>query len=148
MTQPHESKHKYRIAVLPGDGIGSEVIAEAEKVLGAVSECFGHQFVTESGLVGGAAIDRTGEPLPEATLALCQASDAIQRIFSTHDDAAVTLCEFNVAIRACLTYRAFIDASTSLFLQLDSRKSGVLGKRLCRALLTHLAYNRWEGLLC
>jgi 3-isopropylmalate dehydrogenase len=77
VTQPHDSKRKYHIAVLPGDGIGPEVTAEAEKVLGAVGERFGHQFITEGGLVGGAAIDRTGEPLPEATLALCQASDGV-----------------------------------------------------------------------
>ena len=67
----------YHIAVLPGDGIGVEVIAEAEKVLHAVGQCFGHQFVMERALVGGAAIEATGEPLPEATLALCQAADAV-----------------------------------------------------------------------
>ena len=73
MTQP--SNH--RIAVLPGDGIGAEVITEAEKVLRAVGERFGHHFVTEKGMVGGVAMDRTGDPLPGATLALCQASDAV-----------------------------------------------------------------------
>jgi len=77
MTDPDKSKTQYRIAVLPGDGIGVEVIAEAEKVLHVVGERFGHRFVTEKGLVGGAAMARTGEPLPEATLALCQASDAV-----------------------------------------------------------------------
>jgi 3-isopropylmalate dehydrogenase len=66
-----------RIAVLPGDGIGAEVIAEAEKVLRAVGERFGHQFIIASGLVGGVAMDSTGDPLPEETLALCQASDAV-----------------------------------------------------------------------
>ncbi len=65
------------IAVLPGDGIGREVIAEAERVLRAVGVRFGHRFVLEYGLVGGAAMDATGEPLPEATMALCRASDAI-----------------------------------------------------------------------
>lgn len=68
---------KYHIAVLPGDGIGAEVIAEAEKVLRAVAERFGHRFVTEKGMVGGAAMDATGDPLPEATLARCKASDAV-----------------------------------------------------------------------
>lgn len=68
---------EYRIAILPGDGIGVEVIAEAERVLHAVGERFGTRFVTEMGLVGGAAMDRTGEPLPEATLALCRASHAV-----------------------------------------------------------------------
>jgi 3-isopropylmalate dehydrogenase len=66
-----------RIAVLPGDGIGVEVIAEVEKVLQAVGERFGHQFVLERALVGGAAMDATGEPLPESTLALCRSSDAV-----------------------------------------------------------------------
>jgi 3-isopropylmalate dehydrogenase len=67
----------HTIAVLPGDGIGPEVIAEAEKVLLAVGERFGHPFVLEHGLVGGAAMDATGQPLPEATTALCRASDAV-----------------------------------------------------------------------
>ncbi|MBU0494453.1 MAG: 3-isopropylmalate dehydrogenase [Chloroflexi bacterium] len=68
---------EYRIAVLSGDGIGVEVIAEAEKVLRAVGERFGCRFVTEPGLVGGAAMSATGEPLPAAALALCRASDAV-----------------------------------------------------------------------
>jgi 3-isopropylmalate dehydrogenase len=72
-----DSKTLVRIAVLPGDGIGPEVIAEAEKVLVAVGESFGHKFLTEHGLVGGAAMDATGDPLPQATLALCHASDAV-----------------------------------------------------------------------
>lgn len=65
------------IAVLPGDGIGPEVVAEAEKVLQAVGERYGHQFVLEHGLVGGAAMDAVGVPLPEATITLCRASDAV-----------------------------------------------------------------------
>jgi 3-isopropylmalate dehydrogenase len=73
MTQPG----RYKIAVLPGDGIGSEVTAEAEKVLQAVSRRYGHEFEMEHGLVGGAAMDATGDPLPPATLDLCHASDAI-----------------------------------------------------------------------
>ena len=60
----------YKIAVLPGDGIGSEVTAEAEKMLQAVGRRYGHEFEMEHGLVGGAAMDATGEPLPEATQAL------------------------------------------------------------------------------
>jgi 3-isopropylmalate dehydrogenase len=66
-----------RIAVLAGDGIGPEVTAEAAKVLNAVGERFGHEFLPEHGLVGGAAMDATGDPLPEATVALCRSSDAI-----------------------------------------------------------------------
>ena len=71
------SQDSYTIAVLPGDGIGQEVVAEAVKVLGAVGDCFGHRFVLEHALVGGAAMDATGEPLPQATLAACKASDAV-----------------------------------------------------------------------
>jgi 3-isopropylmalate dehydrogenase len=67
----------YAIGVLPGDGIGQEVIAEAEKVLRAVGEQYSHRFVLERGLVGGAAMDATGQPLPESTMALSKASDAI-----------------------------------------------------------------------
>ena len=67
----------YRIAVLPGDGIGAEVTAEAEKVLCVVGQQFGHRFVMEHGPVGGAAMDISGDPLPDDTLALCQASDAV-----------------------------------------------------------------------
>jgi 3-isopropylmalate dehydrogenase len=76
MTRLYEN-NTYRIAVLPGDGIGAEVTAEAEKVLRAVGERFGHSFVIKAGLIGGAAMDHSGEPLPQATLALCRASDAV-----------------------------------------------------------------------
>jgi 3-isopropylmalate dehydrogenase len=65
------------IAVLPGDGIGPEVTAEAVRVMRAVGERHGHQFTFEAGLLGGAAIDATGSPLPEATLALCHKADAV-----------------------------------------------------------------------
>lgn len=65
------------IAVLPGDGIGVEVTEEGVKALRVVGEAFGHKFHFESGLVGGAAIDRTGTALPDETLALCQRSAAI-----------------------------------------------------------------------
>jgi 3-isopropylmalate dehydrogenase len=67
----------HRIAVLPGDGIGAEVTAEAEKVLRALGRRFGHPFVLEHGLVGGAAMDATGDPLPADTLMLCKAASAI-----------------------------------------------------------------------
>ena len=59
----------FKIAVLPGDGIGPDVTAEALKVLRAVARVWGHEFVFEEGLIGGIAIDETGQPLPEATLA-------------------------------------------------------------------------------
>ncbi len=67
----------YKIAVLPGDGIGSEVMAEALKVLQRVTEKFGPQFEFTHQLVGGAAIDAKGKALPEDTVAACEASDAI-----------------------------------------------------------------------
>ena len=65
------------IAVLPGDGIGPEVMAEAVKVLIRVAEVYGHTFTFEEGLIGGVAIDKTGSPLPDEVLAMCQASDAV-----------------------------------------------------------------------
>jgi 3-isopropylmalate dehydrogenase len=65
------------IAVLPGDGIGVDVMAEAVKVLGVVAETFEHQFSFTPGLVGGAAIDATGTALADETLDLCRASDAV-----------------------------------------------------------------------
>jgi len=67
----------YRIAVLAGDGIGQEVTPEAQKVLAAVGKATGASFEFEPALVGGAAIDATGGPLPASTLRLCEESDAI-----------------------------------------------------------------------
>jgi 3-isopropylmalate dehydrogenase len=68
---------KALIAVLAGDGIGGEVTAEAVRVLAAVAARFGHDFEFRSALLGGVAIDATGEALPPATLALAQRADAI-----------------------------------------------------------------------
>jgi len=65
------------IAVFAGDGIGAEVTAEAVRALEKVATRFGHRFEFESGLLGGAAIDATGEPLPPATLSLAKRADAI-----------------------------------------------------------------------
>ena len=65
------------ITVLPGDGIGAEVTAEAVRLLVAVGSKFGHQFEFETALLGGAAIDATGEPLPAATLAAYRRADAV-----------------------------------------------------------------------
>jgi 3-isopropylmalate dehydrogenase len=67
----------YRIALLPGDGIGPEVTAEAVRVLEAVGKRAGVHFEFEHALIGGAAIDATGGPLPPATLALCRSAQAI-----------------------------------------------------------------------
>lgn len=67
----------YKIAVLPGDGIGVEIVPEAVKALKAVGSRFGHEFQLTEALVGGAAYDVTGTPLPDDTLKLCQDSDAV-----------------------------------------------------------------------
>lgn len=68
---------EYKIALLAGDGIGPEVTEEACKVLMATGERFGHKFRFAYGLVGAAAIDRTGTPLPDETLELCRKSDSV-----------------------------------------------------------------------
>lgn len=67
----------YKIALLPGDGIGPEVIEQAVNVLNATGEVTGHTFTFTEGLVGAVAIDHTGNPFPEETLDLCRRSDAI-----------------------------------------------------------------------
>lgn len=67
----------YAIALLPGDGVGPEVTGVARDVLIAVGERYSRTFTFKSELIGGAAIDATGEALPEVTLAACRASDAI-----------------------------------------------------------------------
>ncbi len=65
------------IVVLPGDGIGPEVTAEAVRVLEAVAERSGHTFHFSEHLIGGAAIDAAGTALPEATVSACRAADAV-----------------------------------------------------------------------
>jgi 3-isopropylmalate dehydrogenase len=65
------------IAILPGDGIGPEIIAEAIKVLEVLQQDFGLDVHLEQALVGGAAIDATGQPLPAETLALAKQADAV-----------------------------------------------------------------------
>ncbi len=67
----------YKIAVLPGDGIGQEVTPQAQRILQVVGRAAGIGFEFEPALVGGAAIDATGRPLPPASLSLCQAAHAI-----------------------------------------------------------------------
>jgi len=68
---------KANIAVLAGDGIGPEVIDQALKCLRAVSERYGHSFQLNSGLIGAAAIDATGNPFPSETEQICKQADAI-----------------------------------------------------------------------
>ena len=67
----------YKVAVLPGDHVGPEVMAEGLKILRQAGEKFGFNLTLREGLVGGAAIDATGDPLPQATLDLCRDSDAV-----------------------------------------------------------------------
>lgn len=67
----------YRITLLPGDGIGPEIMAVAVAVLKEVGQRLNLQFEFQEALVGGAAIDATGNPLPEETLTTCRQSDAV-----------------------------------------------------------------------
>ena len=66
-----------KITLLPGDGIGPEVLAEAVKVLNAVANKHGHQFSYQEGLIGAAAIDATGSPLPDETRKMCLDCDGV-----------------------------------------------------------------------
>ncbi|MGQ9871783.1 3-isopropylmalate dehydrogenase [Leptodesmis sp.] len=67
----------YRITLLPGDGIGPEIMAVAVKVMQVVGQHLNLTFEFQEALIGGAAIDATGEPLPAKTLDLCKSSDAV-----------------------------------------------------------------------
>ncbi len=68
---------QYRITLLPGDGIGPEIMAIAVQVLKIIGETFDLTFAFQEALIGGAAIDATGEPLPAETLERCKDSDAV-----------------------------------------------------------------------
>ena len=68
---------KANIVLLPGDGVGPEIVAEAVKALKAVATRFGHDFEMTEHPVGGAAHDLCGDCLPDATLAACKAADAV-----------------------------------------------------------------------
>ena len=68
---------KAEITLLPGDGIGPEVLAASKKVLYAVAETFGHTFSMQEYLIGGCAIDARGTALPDDSLRACQAADAV-----------------------------------------------------------------------
>ena len=67
----------HRIAILAGDGIGPEVMSESLRVLDAIEPTFGFTTTRDEQAVGGAALDATGHPLPDETLAACDAADAI-----------------------------------------------------------------------
>ena len=68
---------KMNICLMPGDGIGPEIVTQAVRVLEKVAAKFGHSVETQEALIGGAAIDAVGNPLPEATVAACKAADAV-----------------------------------------------------------------------
>lgn len=68
---------KLNIAVLPGDGIGPEIVAQAQKVLDAVAGKFNHEIVYTNALVGATAIDQVGNPYPDETHEICMNSDAV-----------------------------------------------------------------------
>lgn len=66
-----------RIAVLPGDGIGPEIVTGAIKILQTIEKLYNHQFELNFADIGGCATDKTGTPLPDETIAICEKSDAI-----------------------------------------------------------------------
>src|SRR5690554_5873728 len=117
-----------RIAVLPGDGIGVEIVSPAIKVLDIIGRQFGLDFSYTEGLIGGAAIDATGSPLPEETLELCHNSDAIllgavggpkwdDLPVAKRPEAAALLplrkeLGLYANVRPAILYDALIDAST------------------------------------
>ncbi len=68
---------EFNVAVLPGDGVGPEVVAQAVKVLQAVGGKFGHKFHLHAGSVGGSAMDTSGTALSEETLKMCKQCDAV-----------------------------------------------------------------------
>lgn len=68
---------EFNIAVIKGDGIGPEIVTEAEKVLNRVGEKFSHKFNFTDVLMGGCAIDQTGVPLPKETVEICKKSDSV-----------------------------------------------------------------------
>ncbi|MBM7865701.1 3-isopropylmalate dehydrogenase [Heliobacterium gestii] len=118
----------YRIAVLPGDGIGAEIVPQAIRVLEAIGAKYGISFTFTEGLIGGIAIDKTGHPLPQETLDLCRNSDAILlgAIGGPKWDNLPTHLRPEVGallplrkelglyanVRPCRTYEALADAST------------------------------------
>jgi 3-isopropylmalate dehydrogenase len=66
-----------KIALIPGDGIGPDIVNEGTRVLDAIAKKFGHKFTYETVLAGGAAIDKFGEPLPQASLDTCLKADSV-----------------------------------------------------------------------
>ncbi|MGU3375142.1 3-isopropylmalate dehydrogenase [Chryseobacterium sp. M5A1_1a] len=89
------SNNYFKIAVLPGDGIGPEIISESIKILDVIAEAFQYKFHFDYGLIGAEAIFKTGNPLPEETLKICKESDAVlfgaigDPVFDNNPDAKV-----------------------------------------------------------
>ena len=74
----------YNISLIPGDGIGPEIVAEAKKVLDKVCEKYGHTFSYSEVLLGGASIDVHGVPLTDEAIATAKASDAVLMLSLIH----------------------------------------------------------------
>ena len=68
---------EYKIARIPGDGIGPEISEEAVRILSRIGELYGHTFAFTEVDAGGVAIDKYGDPLPEEQLEACRRSDAV-----------------------------------------------------------------------
>ena len=87
---------KITIAMIPGDGIGPEVIDQAKKTLDAIADIYNHVFLYKEAQMGACAIEKTGNPLPEKTLEICRKADAIlvgaigDTIFDNNSTAKVT----------------------------------------------------------
>ncbi|MDE0863554.1 MAG: 3-isopropylmalate dehydrogenase [Rubripirellula sp.] len=77
LTPATSTPLKANLVLLPGDGIGPEIVAQAQRVLEVISERYGHQFEFSSHMIGGIAIDTCGDPLPQETIDACRGSDAI-----------------------------------------------------------------------
>lgn len=68
---------QFNIAILKGDGIGPEIVNQGINVLNAISKKYNHKFILKEALIGGAALEKTGMPLPDETLSICKSSDAV-----------------------------------------------------------------------
>jgi 3-isopropylmalate dehydrogenase len=117
-----------KIAVLPGDGIGKEIVPQALKVLNAVAGKYDLNFEYEEGLIGGEAIEQVGEALPQITLDLCRKSDAVllgavggpkwDNLEATKRPEAASLLPLRknlglyANLRPCFLFPELIDAST------------------------------------
>lgn len=117
----------YKIAILPGDGIGPEVVAEAVKVLYTLEGLGAPSFECEEALVGGTAYDQTGTPLPESTLKLAQKADSVllgavggpkwePLDYSVRPERALLGLRSELGLfanlRPALVFKALLDAST------------------------------------